>query len=350
MVDAEHRPPSGLPLWRLTFAAILCACAGSTADIPAPSPAPISYELAAVAIARRVASDSGIIVAGEGTIFLTHGKTTPRAFLLLHGFTDSPTQFRIVAEHLFASGANVYAPRLPHHAERHSPVRALGRVRAGELASFGDSVAEVTRGLGDTVIVIGLSAGATIAAWIAQTRVGVPRVVLIAPALAAGRLSDKESDDIVRVATRLPDIRRSDAPDSTRPGYQQGVSTRGLAELLSLGTRVRDAARDRAPRAREAAFLLNERDETVSEKAALDLAEHWFERGAVVRVYRFPRSLGLRHNVLEAEPGRGGRADVVYPVVEALALSAPVPDTAPLVRDVPCRGFKCAFLHWADHH
>jgi esterase/lipase len=50
--------------------------------------------------------------------------------VLLHGFTNSPTQFQGVGERLFAIGDNVYIPRLPHHAEREAPVSALSRVRA----------------------------------------------------------------------------------------------------------------------------------------------------------------------------------------------------------------------------
>jgi alpha-beta hydrolase superfamily lysophospholipase len=81
-----------------------------------------------------------------------------RAFLLLHGFTDSPAQFQEIAAHLFDNGDNVYVPRVPHHAQRDAPLRALGLLRAGELEAFGDSALDIAAALGDTVVVVGLSA------------------------------------------------------------------------------------------------------------------------------------------------------------------------------------------------
>jgi esterase/lipase len=321
----------------------------NSGDAPPSILPPLDYQDAIVSIARRQSSDDSIVVPNEGTILLTRGHRTPRAFLLLHGFSDSPTQFKAVGEYLFAAGHNVYIPRLPHHAERHSPVRALGRVRAGELASFGDSVVDVTRGLGDTVVIVGLSAGGTIAGWIAQTQVGVQRVVLIAPALSAGRVSDEASNLIVDIATRLPDVTHSEAEDSSRYGFEQGMSTWGLGEVLVLGRQVRQSARAVAPRVREVVFLLSERDETVSANAEFELAQSWFDHGASVKVYRFPKSLNLPHNVMETSPARGGKVEIVYPVIEALATYGPVPHAADLMPDVPCRRWRCALLRWLEH-
>jgi carboxylesterase len=326
---------------------LVAACTQlSSGDAPASVLPPLDYSDAIASVARRQASDQGIVVPNEGSILLTSGHLTPSAFVLLHGFSDSPTQFKAVGEYLFAAGHNVYIPRLPHHAERHSPVRALGRVRAGELASFGDSVVDVARGLGDTVVVVGFSAGGTIAASIAQMDAGVQRVVLIAPALSAGRVSDEESNLIVDVATRLPDVIRSEAEDRARPGFEQGMSTWGLGEVLVLGREVRRSARASPPGAREIVFLLNQRDETVSNNAELELAQSWSSRGASVKVYRFPRSLNLPHNVMQTDPAHGGRAALVYPVIEALAMDGPVPRTADLMPDVPCLGWTCTFVRW----
>jgi alpha-beta hydrolase superfamily lysophospholipase len=123
----------------------------------------LEYEDAAARVATIQARESVVVVRGLGSILMTHGHRTPRSYVLLHGFTDVPTQFRVVGEHLFATGDNVYIPRLPHHGEREGPVRALGRVRAPELAAFGDSAVEIARGLGDSVVVVGLSAGGAIA-------------------------------------------------------------------------------------------------------------------------------------------------------------------------------------------
>jgi pimeloyl-ACP methyl ester carboxylesterase len=271
---------------------------------------------------------------------MTHGQRTSRVYLLFHGFTDVPTQFEVVGKALFDDGANVYIPRLPHHGERIAPIRALGRVRGDELAAFGDSSVDIARGLGDSIVVVGLSAGGAIAAWITQTRRDVRRTVLIAPAIAAGRVSDDDAQALVIIASRLPDVRRTNAPiDSTNPEYLQGISTRGLAEVLKLGHRVREDAGEKTPGVKDIAFLLSELDQTVSEAASLDLAQRWFDRGATVSVYRFPNSVGLPHNIMEVR-ARGGNPDVAFPVVESLARSL-IPPASAVLQLIPCRGWRC---------
>ena len=177
-------------------------------------------------MARRKGLEDSVVVRGLGSILMTHGQRTPRVYVLFHGFTDVPTQFEVVGKALFDDGANVYIPRLPHHGERVAPVRALGRVHGDELAAFGDSSVDIARALGDSVVVVGLSAGGVIAGWIAQTRSDVRRAVLIAPAIGAGRVSDDDALALVMIASRLPDVRRTNAPtDSTTPEYLQGIST-----------------------------------------------------------------------------------------------------------------------------
>ena len=301
----------------------------------------LDFDQAVSRIAQRKKLEDSVVVRGLGSIFMSHSYPTPRVYVLFHGFTDVPPQFEVIGKRLFDAGANVYIPRLPHHGERLAPVRALGRVHGDELAAFGDSSVDIARGLGDSVVVVGLSAGGVIAGWIAQRRTDVRRAVLIAPAIGPGRVSDDDALALVMIASRLPDVRRTNAPtDTTTPEYLQGISTRGLSEVLKLGHRVREDAGDNPPAVKDIAFLLSERDQTVSEAASLDLAQRWFDRGAAVSVFRFPNSAGLPHNILEVS-ARGGNPDVAFPVVEALARSLPPPTTAELL-NVPCRGFRCS--------
>jgi carboxylesterase len=199
-------------------------------------------------------------------------------------------------------------------------------VTAGELAAFGDSTVDIARGLGDTVIIVGLSAGANIAASVAQHRSDVHRTVLIAPALAAGRVSEDVARGLMEIGARLPNITRSEAPDSMRPDFIQGISTRGLAQVLRLGESVRADAAHSPAAARQIAFLLIQNDRTVNDRAALDLARVWTVGPPLVSVFEFPTSLRLPHNVMETTE-RGGNLDIVLPVVEAIALGTRIPDS-----------------------
>jgi esterase/lipase len=333
----KHRlPPAAL--W-LSLGAAACA-PPQVAPRPDAHPGPPTYAEAVARIATRQREDDSVAVTNGRSLLMTHGAPAPRVYVLLHGFTDAPTQFAAVGAHLFADGANVYIPRLPHHAERTAGLRAISRVQSEELARFADSTTETARGLGDTIVVVGLSAGGVLAGWIAEFHPEVHRAVLIAPAIAPGRLDD-DGGAIVVLASKLPDIERRAAPDTSRPENITGITTRGLAELMKLGHRVHELAENGPPAVHDIVFLLNERDRTVSEAMSLDLAQRWLDRGAEVWAYRFTASTNLPHNVMELT-SHGGNTDLVYPIVEALARGVPLsqPDVVRLL-SVPCEGFRC---------
>jgi dienelactone hydrolase len=191
------------------------------------------------------------------------------------------------------------------------------------------------------VVVVGLSAGGAIAGAIAQAR-DVRRAVLIAPAIAPGQMADEDEQRmLLAIASRLPEYTRKSAPtDTANPEYIQGISSHGLSEVLSLGRRVRDDASKHGPLTKDIVFLLNERDATVSEEAAVDLAQRWHDHGATVTIYRFPSKARLPHNVMETN-ARGGNTEVAFPVVEALARLVDPPATVSVDR-LECSGWRCA--------
>jgi esterase/lipase len=290
-------------------------------------PDPVTTYAAAI---QRITSvqraEDSVVASGGGSILLSHGRATPRVVVLFHGLTDSPTQFLPFAQQLYTEGANVYIPRLPHHAERAGNVAAMKRLTAQELRDVGDASTDIARGLGDTVIVAGLSAGGTIAAWIGQYRSEVRRVVLIAPALEVTHIPSMLHGAVLRIALRVPNVTRASPHDSTEPDREPGWATHAVAQTLKLGVAVRNAAGDRAPQAREMLFLLNAHDHTVAASASLDLAREWRRHGdGVVRVFELPDSLELPHDVVDPRhPGSNPRA--VFPVLDALVIGkTPLP-------------------------
>jgi esterase/lipase len=302
----------------------LALAVGLAATIPLRSgdlrshPVPATdYRAAISLVERRQAADDRVVAPGGRTILLTHGMRAPRVDVLLHGFTDSPTQFAELADSLYQRGDNVYVPRLPHHAERSGDARALAGMTAVQLRQTADSAADVASALGDTVVVVGLSVGGTMAAWMGQHRAEVRRVVMIAPAFEAGRVPSRLEGLLINLTERLPNVTRRSAPDTARPDRNPGFATHALAEVLRLGKAVEKNADRAAPKAAEFAFMLNESDRTVSTSGSLKVAKEWDTRGARVSVYVFPASLGMPHNVLDGrEPG--GRPALVLPEVIAL--------------------------------
>ena len=141
---------------------------GSAGTDSRPRPA-ILYEQAIARIDSLRAEDSPAIAGECSTVLLTHGHRTTHVIVLLHGLTNCPAQFDSLARMVFANGANVLVPRLPHHGFADRMTDELARVDARELCAFTDRVLDAAHGLGDTVTVAGLSIGGVMTAWAATS-------------------------------------------------------------------------------------------------------------------------------------------------------------------------------------
>ncbi len=236
---------------------------------------------------------------GRSTL-LDHGKPTEDAFLLLHGLTASPGQWRPFAEHLFARGFNVYVPRLPHHGLRDRMTGALEDLTAVQLATFAREAVSAARGLGERLTVIGFSVGGLLASWIAQYA-PVERAVIVAPFLGSLLVPRTFAPALSRLALRRrnrfvwwhPIRRESLMPEYGYPRF----STHAVAEALLLGEHLHKDAVTRAPRARRIIFVVNNGETTIDNRAVRKLATTWSAHGADVRVreLRFPPS----HDIIE---------------------------------------------------
>jgi carboxylesterase len=254
---------------------------------------------------------------------LTHGAPTARATLLIHGYTNCPQQFRAFAERLHARGQNVYAPRLPHHglADRLSAAHAaLGR---RELLAYLDDALAVARGLGDETGVLGISAGAVLAAHAAQRRADQARAVIVAPVLGTPGIADWAVTPLAAVAGLLPnqfrwwDPELRDARRGPAHAYPR-FATRALAAIVGLGRGVlREAARH-PPAARSVAVVINAADQAVTNPPAERLVAAWARHGANLRTHRFGAELGLIHDLIDPDQERQQIA-LVYPVLLDLA-------------------------------
>jgi pimeloyl-ACP methyl ester carboxylesterase len=312
--------PSLFAVWRgamlvLGFAAIMPATSG---DVRSHPRAVRDYHDAVSRARWVIAADDSVVADGGATILLAHGQRRPRVVVLFHGLTDSPRQFAALADSLYAGGDNVLVPRLPHHAERGRNVSELSRLTATELCQLGDQSIDIAAGLGDSVIVLGLSAGGTLAIWTAEHRSEVKRAIVISPALEVAYVPSMLERPLVNLGAHVPNVSRRAVGDSARPDRDPGFATHGVAAVLRLGMAVRRDADREAPASAEVLFLVNAHDHTVKTAPVLDLAREWARLAVPVSVYEFPDSLGLAHNVVDPIQG-DTHADVVYPVLEALA-------------------------------
>ncbi|HST06721.1 MAG TPA: alpha/beta fold hydrolase [Gemmatimonadaceae bacterium] len=316
--------------WRIAvlYVGLAAAIPTSVSSLgPHPHPAR-DYESATRLAAAFQRADSGAVKGGE-SILLLRGTRTARVFVLFHGLTNSPRQFRELADTLYARGDNVFAPRLPQHALKGADADDLGRITAEALRNSADASIDAASGLGDTVVVLGISLGGDLAAWAAQFRPEVYRAVLVAPALGLTHIPSATATPMMNLVLRLPNYSKHDPPDSLRPDRILGWSTRGVGQMLRLGAAVRRAADNHPPAAHVIVVLLNAHDRTIDGGAVNELVSHWSAHGACVQKFEFPDSLQLPHDVVDPDEATA-KPSVTYPVLLALLYGSSPP--ANLVR------------------
>ncbi len=280
------------------------------------------YE-SAMKLAEAFQHTDTAVAAGGESIVLVHGHRTPRAFVLFHGLTNSPRQFKRLAAILYDSGDNVFVPRLPRHALRGATSSELGRLTAESLRNAADAAIDVASGLGDTVVVLGLSLGGDMAAWAAQFR-PVSRVVIVAPALGLTHMSTAVETLIMNLMLRLPNYSRKGGANALRPDRELGWSTRGVGQMLRLSAAIRRAADNHPPAARDIRVLVNANDRTVNRHAIDELVEHWSAAGGHVSMFELADTLRLPHDIVDPDE-LTGNTRVTYPVILSLLYGSTPP-------------------------
>lgn len=253
---------------------------------------------------------------------LTHGAPTPWAVVILHGYSTCPEQFQQLAERLFELGHNVYIPRQPYHGMEDRLGNHLHPLTAEELAAYGDQALDVGRGLGQKVLVLGLSGGGTVAAWLAQNRSDADLVIPIAAMLGVAFIPSPITRPFAWLFHRIPDFymwwdprNKAENPyavDYSYPGY----SIRSLSEVLRLGVLVRRQAHTTPAAARKVVMVLNDNEPGVNNKELHKLLADWeaHQTGVQLSTRHFEKSLNLPHDLVT--PGTPGLdIELVYGIL-----------------------------------
>jgi alpha-beta hydrolase superfamily lysophospholipase len=305
-----------LVLVSIVFAILLTAFLPTDTDALVSHSQPARDYDTAVARARLFQRGDSIATTSGRSVLRVHGHRTPRAFVLFHGLTNSPYQFRDLADSIYDAGDNVFVPRLPWHALPGGTQRELARITATALRGVADTSVDIASGLGDTIIVFGLSLGGTMAAWVAQFR-SVDHVVIVAPALGVSHVTALLETPLMNLGLRLPNYAHDDPADPLRPDRMPGWCSRGIAQMMALGLAARRRAGDSAPRTSAIRMLVNAHDETVNRTLIDDLVASWRAKGAAVETYELADTLRLPHDVVDpTEPG--AKPSVTEPVILAL--------------------------------
>lgn len=283
-----------------------------------------AFEQACAQVAAMQAQEDSSINPVCATRLYHHGHRTRQVVICYHGYTNCPFQFQTLAEHFHAQGKNVFVPRLPYHGIRDRMTRDQSRLTTADLIRFTNHTIDIAKGLGDEIILTGLSAGAIMAAWAAQFRPEVHTAVVAAPSLGLPGFPIWASDALSWLMHYIPNIfiwwdQKAKAKIAGAPHAYPRFATRSLGEIVELGWVVRRAAKTTPPLAKRLAVLMSESDVAVHHGLIAQLAADW-QRHAPDRVtfHRFPADLHIHHDMVDpTQPAQ--RVDIVYPIWSALA-------------------------------
>lgn len=272
--------------------------------VSAPDPA-ASYDEAMARWAETQAREAALpLHEGGHSIVLTHGYETERVFVLLHGLTNAPRQFRELGEELFATGANVVIPRLAHHGLADRLTDAHAALTAQDLIRYAQYGVDLAQGLGKKVTVVGLSVSGISAAWLALNREDIDEVFLLAPFFGPGVVPDRLTPAFTAALTRLPNAMlwwdprvRENLPGP--PYNYPRFATRPLGEALRLGL---STAADPRPLAVERfGVILTANDPAVNNARTLRLVEQWQAASPDTEIFlhTFPAAENIPHDFID---------------------------------------------------
>jgi carboxylesterase len=250
---------------------------------------------------------------------LGHGERTAKVVVLFHGVSSCPRAFVDFAPLLYDRGYNVLVARMPYNGHADRATDSLRNLTAEGLAAWGDASVDIAAGLGEEIVVLGISAGGTAAAWAAQNRPEVRRGVLVAPFFGLGNFGPRVNLALMRAMLLLPHLSIWKDPllrdrFEGMPHAYQRQSTRATGEIMRLGLATYREATEGRPAAPEAAIVTNAADTAVANVVTGYLARRWQEGGMQVFEYEFPAEHGLGHELIDPlEPGADPA--LTYPVI-----------------------------------
>jgi pimeloyl-ACP methyl ester carboxylesterase len=279
-----------------------------------------SYEAAEARIRAWQAEDKAQPVNPDcPAIFLSHGRKTDRVVLLIHGYTSCPRSFYELGELYHQQGYNVLIARMPRHGLVDRMNEDIAGLKAEELVAYVDRVVDIGAGLGDEVVVLGLSAGGVLTGFAAQYRDEVDLAVLVAPVFGYRDIPHAITPQVVNTAMSLPnrwmwwDPEKKEAmpPPYAYPRF----STHGLGEIMLVADNVRAAAQVAPPRAGHIIMVSNAADKRVGQPAIDELVADWQASGyQPLDTYTFPAELELIHGLIDPRADKQ-KVHLVYPVL-----------------------------------
>lgn len=326
---------AGIGLVALAVFVALTLAYAYLAPIPVPSssanPAG-TYSEAVARIEQLRASDASDVA--YPTQFLGTGSKTATAVVLFHGFTNNPRQWHVLEQEYAKLGYNVYAPRMPEHGAGDILSTDLGRLRLRDLTAYADQSVDIGAGLGDHVEVVGVSGGATLAAWVAQHRDEVASAVLIAPFFKPQSVPRWEMRPLYQLTPYLPPIwlwwHPAEKASRLSPPYAYPrYALAGLSDFLAIADKIAGDAYTRKTPLGQMTIITNGADEGVDNTVGIGEIAPAFKAHTKTWVqFEFPRQLGYKHDVISPEGDNRAKIKALYAMLRPYLGLPPVSTTA----------------------
>lgn len=314
--------PTPKPAWYRRLLAI----AAPPASAPDPASGP---EQARERLEALQALDAAVPEATR--TYFVEPSGSPRATVVVwHGFTNAPSQFVAVADELAGHGLRVLVPRMPYHGLPDVLNRELGALTMEDLVKHADAVVDTAAGFGDPVWAVGLSAGGTVAGWVAANRPEVTRLVLAAPLVAPVGAPMP----LVRLLVRFPRIvpraywwwdPRVKADIEGSPYAYPGFPIPGIMPYLHLSEALFDHSVGLDHQLERTVLTENPGDFAIRKDAARSFADDlFFHRSDVTGTAYIDAELKWMHDFVDPRsPGTGTTGQVAAVLLAALGVGEP---------------------------
>jgi len=247
---------------------------------------------------------------------MTHGQKVENVIILVHGYTNCPQQFHELGRRFYDLGYNVLIAPLPHHGLADRITDTQAQLTAEELAAYADETVDIAQGLGDQVVMMGISAGGVVTAWAAQYREDLDSAIIISPAFGFKQIPTPLTAAVVNLYTFLPDsfvwwdpaLQEEGSPAHVYPRY----SKHALAQTLRLGLAVQREARRHPPAVHKIVMVTNAYDNSVNNELTSQVVTDWQAQNANLSTYEFEAGLKLGHDLIDpSQPDQP--IETVYP-------------------------------------
>ncbi len=302
----------------------------SVAPPPASSPDPAADpDRARERLEALMALDVAVPEATH-TYFVEPSGPATATVVVWHGFTNAPSQFDAVADALAAHGFRVLVPRMPYHGLPDVLNRELAALTTADLVKHADTAIDIAAGFGDPVWVAGLSAGGTLAGWVAANRTEVSRLVLAAPLVAPVGAPMPLIRLLVKFPRLVPRLYwwwdpRVKADIVGSPYAYPGFPIPGIMPYLHLSEALFDHSVGLDHELERTVLTQNPGDFAIRKDAAAGFAEDlFFPRSDVSGIACIDPELKWMHDFVDPRsPGSGSTEQVTAVLLAALGVGEP---------------------------